>query len=220
MARPFLDGMGVMQADAVCIRTIAVAVCPALQRTDALLTSMPAHLATVRAVPSDATLVALLDFNVALLAQARVVAQAHTARAEPAFAALAGPHLRHVIEHHAALVDGVADGLVDYDVRPRDRTVEEDPRVADTRLEALQQALAALDPRLDVSRELRVRQCVGLDGETVVTTPSCFGRELAFVASHAIHHFALLRAYCAQHAIAVDADFGLAPSTVAHLRRD
>jgi hypothetical protein len=180
---------------------------------------MPAHLATVCTERPDAALVALLDFNVALLTQARTVVQAHLDPGRPPFMAHAGPHLRHVIEHHEALLGAAAEGLVDYDARARERAVERDPAVADARLARLQALLRAPDPRLDLARVVRVRQCVGPDGTAELLTDSSFGRELAFVASHAVHHFALLRPYCAEHSIEVDTDFGLAPSTIAHLRR-
>ena len=60
-------------------------------------------------------------------------------------------------------------------------------------------------------------QCGGA-GEFSFNHPSSIGRELAFVASHTVHHFALLAAHCQQHGIPTPADFGKAPATVAHER--
>jgi hypothetical protein len=40
-----------------------------------------------------------------------------------------------------------------------------------------------------------------------------------FVASHAVHHFALLHAYCLQQGIPIGENFGKAPATVANERR-
>jgi hypothetical protein len=56
----------------------------------------------------------------------------------------------------------------------------------------------------------------GVAGEFDFTTRSSVGRELVFLASHAIHHYALLQVYCAQHGVVTDPHFGTAPSTVAN----
>ena len=42
---------------------------------------------------------------------------------------------------------------------------------------------------------------------------SSYGRELWFVAHHAIHHAALIRCICVEFGISVPHDFGVAPST-------
>jgi hypothetical protein len=47
---------------------------------------------------------------------------------------------------------------------------------------------------------------------------SSVGRELVFLATHAVHHFAVLHVYCLQHGLIVDADLGRAPATLAHER--
>ena len=89
--------------------------------------------------------------------------------------------------------------------------------LARARLLAIQQRLARW-PRLQLSTPLRVRACIGMAGESVCSTDSSFGRELLFVTSHAVHHFALLQVHCRQHGIPIGADFGKAPATVAHER--
>ncbi len=55
-------------------------------------------------------------------------------------------------------------------------------------------------------------------GEFELAAQSSGGRELAFAASHAIRHFALLRAHRRQHGIAINAQFGRAPVTFARER--
>jgi len=45
---------------------------------------------------------------------------------------------------------------------------------------------------------------------------STVGREVAFSVGHAIHHFAIVRLLCAQLAVAVPSEFGIAPSTLKH----
>jgi hypothetical protein len=65
---------------------------------------------------------------------------------------------------------------------------------------------------------VRVRGQAGLFGDRRYEVASTVGRELAFVASHAIHHFAMLAPHGRALGIDLPADFGKAPSTVAHER--
>ena len=108
-------------------------------------------------------------------------------------------------------------GLSANDPRPRDRALERLPAVARVRLEALQAQLRHWTGA-PLAAPLQVRGLGGLSGEFEFEVQSSAGRELVFVASHAIHHFALLQAHCTQHGIAINAQFGRAPSTVANER--
>ena len=159
----------------------------------------------------------LLQFSMDVLAQALALIAAHELPGAPAYAVPVGAHLRHVIEHYEALLSPAETGFVDYDQRPRDREVEHRPAVARVRLEALRSRLLQCTGA-PLAASLKVRGLGGMHGDFEFTVESSTGRELVFVASHAIHHFALLQAHCTQHGIAINAQFGLAPSTVAHER--
>jgi hypothetical protein len=159
----------------------------------------------------------LLHFNRQLLDQALALVSAHEAPSAPPFADQTGPHLRHVIEHYEALVlRGDSEGI-DYDRRSRDRAVENDPALARVRIVDLQKRLSGWsDATLDVP--LRLGGQAGTVGEFEFAVASSVGRELVFLASHAVHHFAVLHVYCLQHGLIVDADLGRAPATLAHER--
>jgi hypothetical protein len=158
----------------------------------------------------------LLRFNREVLAQALILVAAHDGPGRPALAGPVGAHLRHIVEHYEALLGAAADGaLVDYDRRPRDREIERCAALARQRLTALQRRLAA---EVALDTPLQVRGRGGLAGEFEFTVGSTLGRELVFVASHAVHHYALLQTHCAAHGIGLPADFGKAPATVAHER--
>ncbi len=174
---------------------------------------MPSSHAPVGAATGDAA--RLLRFNCQLIDQALALIAAHDGVGAPDYAQRTGPHLRHVIEHYEALILRGADGVVDYDRRPRDRELERDTGLARARLAALKQQLVNWsDTMLDLP--LRVHGQGGPAGEFDFATTSSIGRELVFLASHATHHYALLQVYCEQHGIATDPNFGRAPSTVAH----
>lgn len=159
----------------------------------------------------------LLRFNRDLLAQGRRIALAHRAAGMPPFGRPAGAHLRHVIEHYDALALGVASGVVDYDARRRDPALENDPVLACDRIDGLARAFSNWRaPVLAVAVEVRGKAGVG--GDFDFALGSTIGRELVFVASHAVHHFALLADYCARHGIDLGPGFGKAPATIAHER--
>jgi hypothetical protein len=165
--------------------------------------------------PADSSAMRLLQFNAAVLAQAFPLLAAHRQAGAPAYAYPVGAHLRHVIEHYEALLMPKQPGVVDYDQRPRDRALQMSASVALLRLQLLLRQLGRWShARLDAPVQVRGRS--GLEGELDFAVTSSVARELAFVASHAIHHYALLKPYCTQHGIAVGAAFGRAPSTVAH----
>jgi hypothetical protein len=157
----------------------------------------------------------LLAFNQRLIDQALALVAAHEAHAGLRYADPLGAHLRHVIEHYEALVFPAAHGLVDYDSRARDPELEGNPAWASERLLALHTQLGAW-PALALHLPVQVHGQAGSAGEFSFAVASSIARELAFLASHTVHHFALLAPYCRQHGIPTPADFGQAPSTVAH----
>jgi hypothetical protein len=156
----------------------------------------------------------LLAFNQQVLGQALALVQAHQT-GQPRYEGPAGSHLRHIIEHYEALVFPGTAQVVDYDKRPRDRELEVNPTLAKSRLNTLQDALRGWHQRT-LDEPVRVLGQGGSTGEFDFAVSSSIGRELVFVASHAVHHFALLLTYCQQHRMPVPAHFGKAPATVAY----
>lgn len=125
-----------------------------------------------------------------------------------------GGHVRHVLDHIRALVNAVGHHQIDYDHRRRDTPVETDPAAAVELARELTAQLKNLDAS-SMSRPITV--CAMLsdaDGQTQL--PSTLGRELAFVLSHTIHHFALLGAMARAVDITLPEHFGYAPSTIAY----
>ncbi|EHR72221.1 hypothetical protein BurJ1DRAFT_3413 [Burkholderiales bacterium JOSHI_001] len=159
----------------------------------------------------------LLSFSRQTLDQALALVAAHTGPARPEYAGPVGSHLRHVIEHFEALIAAPPGGCVDYDARARDATLDACCTVARARLLALRRQLSTWDEAALAAPVQVLGQC-GLAGEFRFAVASSVGRELAFVASHAVHHFALLKPHCLASGIAIDGDFGKAPATVAHER--
>ncbi len=126
-----------------------------------------------------------------------------------------GQHVRHCLEHFEALLGTTPEGDVDYDLRRRDPSIETSPRAAFDRSEELGKRLAEMGRNFGLSSPVRVRTSCSCDGE-VSAQMSSFGRELQFLVSHTVHHFAIIAAICHGHGIALPENFGIAPSTLKH----
>lgn len=137
------------------------------------------------------------------------------AGAGPAGSASVGAHLRHCLDAFESLLAGLPGGAVNYDDRRRDARVEREPLVALERIEALRDALREHVARAD-DRPLRVRA----DEPELPTgagfVASTLGRELRALASHTVHHFAVVALQLRVAGIPVDERFGVAKSTWSH----
>jgi hypothetical protein len=160
---------------------------------------------------------ALILFTLDVLSQAHALAHSFELADEESFPALVGPHLRHIIEHFDALLDGAEQGQVHYDERERDATLERSPRLAMQRLAQARRRFAQWQ-----STQLLTPMCVytrgGLEGELRLQTESTAARELVFLTSHAVHHFALLKPACVALGKRLSPSFGKAPATLAFER--
>jgi hypothetical protein len=131
----------------------------------------------------------------------------------------AGAHLRHVLEFYECFLDGLETGHIDYDARRRDLSVETNRAAA---LAKIRNIVARLErePLLRGDMILWVRmedaQSSAVPEPFLTSSPA---RELQVLASHTVHHFALIAMTLAAHGVAVDPDFGVAPSTLRFRRR-
>lgn len=128
----------------------------------------------------------------------------------------AGAQYRHILDHYDCLLGGLDSGFVDYDARQRDPEVERDRAAAADRTEEVMDRLRQLG-RAQLALPLRVTLASLASGEGR-TEPhaSTLGRELLFVLSHTVHHFAIMRLLLEDRGVACDPGFGVAPSTLAH----
>ena len=139
----------------------------------------------------------------------------YTRRLPAVFASAIGGHYRHCLDHFECLLDGVADGEVNYDHRRRDARIENDRRFALAETRRIQLACEGIPP-LALELPLRVQSKVNYEGQTAPETTSSFGRELMYAVAHAIHHYALLAVMCRLLGVRLPVGFGLAPSTLEH----
>ena len=154
-----------------------------------------------------------LDQAVDLLAR---LPESAFARREAQHAKSIGPHLRHVLDHYSSFLQGLPSFRIDYDAREREVRLETEIDYATSRLREIIGSLTLVDVELfEMPLEIRL-ESGGPEEEQ--WSRSTVRRELQFLLSHTIHHFALIAVLLERHGIAVADDFGVAPSTLKHWR--
>lgn len=138
----------------------------------------------------------------------------YAARQPLCFGASVGGHMRHILEHYQSFLRGLTDGEIDYERRARDPLVENDADYARDLLEAVADELADLAPTLaNHSLHLCAETAPGIATATTVL------RELEFLLSHTIHHYALVAVMARLQGCEPPAEFGVAPSTLRFQQR-
>ena len=131
------------------------------------------------------------------------------------FTASLGKHLRHVIEHYQLLLDGLDDGYIDYDDRLRGEIDESERSSMIMRIQRVCQALHEIPSRYSGDEMIMISTAVDQASE-VPKVSSGLNRELVFLQSHSVHHYAIISAILKLQNVDVDADFGVATSTLIH----
>jgi len=127
-----------------------------------------------------------------------------------------GAQYRHVLDHYQSFLRGLESARVDYDARTRDELVERSRLAA---LAASQECLEGLTPLGGTAdRPILVQMDSGAGPEFPDWRESSAGRELQFLCSHTIHHYALIRLLLEGAGTELDPSFGVAPSTLSHQR--
>ena len=128
----------------------------------------------------------------------------------PAYSSSIGAHLRHNIDHYHSFCQGALDGRIDYDHRIRDPRLERELPLSKTILEGIVSELSDfatsdLDDPVDVKMDC---------GDQSEWSKSSIRRELQFLLSHTVHHYAVIGMICRLQGHCPPDDFGVAPSTL------
>jgi len=142
----------------------------------------------------------------------RSLPEAYTA-VSPLQKASVGQHMRHSLQHFAALLTSEAGAIVKYDERIRGNAVETDVSEARSFIRELLDSLDSLGPA-DLDRSVLVRFMLNSD-MLEHDFPSTLERELFFVVHHSVHHDATISAILKEQSFPVPDTFGRAPSTAA-----
>jgi hypothetical protein len=157
----------------------------------------------------------LIRQNLALLAQAEALIEklSHHLYTNndnlPPFNCGVGMHIRHILDFYGAFLT-IRNGAIDYDRRGRSTDVETSRKAAVMAIHKVFQALEKID---DV--DLMVMSRNDSDDQEGFTR-STIGRELQFLASHTVHHYAMIAIILTIQSFSPPEGFGVAPSTLVY----
>lgn len=124
-----------------------------------------------------------------------------------------GAHLRHCLDFYDAFLRDIERGKIDYDLRERNELVETNRFAASAKISdaiALLQKLSADGPDRDLLVKLEGEQAE----DPAAWSRSSIRRELQFLLSHTVHHYALIAMLLRAQGFHPAKDFGVAPSTL------
>ena len=150
--------------------------------------------------------VAVIDQGVRLLEQ--LGHERYATRVAICYNASIGGHLRHIIEHYQSFLCGYESGAIDYENRARDPLIEGNCAYAAASLATIANSLKALDlPSMPVTSGYRAETASAVACTSVL-------RELEFLLSHTVHHYALVAVMARLQGCEPESGFGIAPSTL------
>lgn len=131
----------------------------------------------------------------------------YTRTCHAVFSSSVGQHIRHCVEHYEEFLQAMAEQReLDYEKRPRDLNVETDPDEAVRRIEKIRETLRA--------HVMECHEMLVWDNGSLAPARSSVSREIQFLLSHTVHHFALITVIASLGGMQVPRNFGIAPSTL------
>lgn len=129
-----------------------------------------------------------------------------------------GGQFRHCIDYYDCFLRDLERGSIDYDDRRRRAGLEADSGLAIAEVGRIISRLERIGADQE-ERAIRIKADhfgAGTDegNGLPVWQPSSIGRELVFLLSHTVHHYALIALMLRGQDLAVPRDFGVAPSTL------
>jgi hypothetical protein len=117
-----------------------------------------------------------------------------------------GEHTRHIIEMFQCLENQYESGVVNYDIRERNKLIQTDTVFAISQIIEIKNNLEKENKKIELQQII--------DGEEIIIE-SNYNRELLYNLEHCIHHQALIKvAILMADNLKVDANFGVARSTI------
>ena len=129
---------------------------------------------------------------------------------KPAFHSTIGAHFRHVLEHYLCFVNQMNNGHFCYDERKRDAELECDQAYAGQTIDRLIDFFSSLD------HALFEKTYTMSDEQSQGSVDTNLPRELLFLQSHTVHHYAVIGAITRALGNEPADDFGVAIATRTH----
>lgn len=127
-----------------------------------------------------------------------------------------GRHFRHIIEHYTSFIQGY-NSRVNYDDRERNLKLETSREFAISKIDSVIKEIDFFELNPDqLESEIHVLSNQNSDNQTSDWSKSSVRRELQFLISHTVHHYALIAFILKTKGVDVPDNFGVAPSTLNH----
>ena len=154
--------------------------------------------------------IVLLQQSIRLLNQLSPAQYTHTD--SPMYNSGIGPHLRHCIDHYQSFCTSWPSGKINYDHRERSGNIETNLEAAKATLFQIIEKMQELTSE-DLEQGIKTCMDCGTTGQENYSSSSV-RRELQFLTSHTVHHYALMAMILHHQGIQPEDGFGVAPSTL------
>ncbi|NCS94785.1 MAG: DinB family protein [Leptospira sp.] len=128
-----------------------------------------------------------------------------------------GGHVRHIHDFYQCFLNE-SNSHLNYDKRERNLEIEQSKESGIFSLEKIIKKLQLI--HLNNLDEQLIVTCNETKFSNSPPMKSSIGRELQFLLSHTIHHYAIIKLMLMSIDIGVDVNFGLAPSTIEYMQRN
>jgi uncharacterized damage-inducible protein DinB len=127
-------------------------------------------------------------------------------------AASIGQHVRHILEFYQCLLAAEQTGVVNYDSRKRNLTIETNTDFAQQQIEEIIHSLT----KINLTQPIELEGNYTHEKNTNTSISTTFGRELAYCLEHSIHHQALIKIGLKELNLEqlISENFGVAPATI------
>jgi hypothetical protein len=127
-----------------------------------------------------------------------------------------GGHVRHIIEFFQCLLAQYPEGKVNYDLRKRDKFLENSIERAMVEIDYIRTQLRTLSLNTPLNTPLTLEAELSTSSDCNSLIPTCLIRELVYQLEHTIHHMALIKIALTHsfETIEVPEEFGVAASTL------
>jgi len=165
----------------------------------------------------------MIKIQLEILAQAHQYLESVTIKnyqkvLDPQFISSSGAHIRHIIDHYLAIISGIEQGCIDYDIRSRNSDIESSPIIAIQKIVEISNWLKSLtDEKL--AKNITLSTEVSVSEQKISKVSTTLARELVFASSHAVHHYAMIAQIAFAQHVSLPISFGLAPATASYLRK-
>ena len=162
----------------------------------------------------------LIDLNITTLREGQYLlsllnSDQYSQGFKPAFQSNIGTHFRHIVEHYQCFFTQLPDCAFRYDQRLRDQRLETDLAYAMETVTGLLACFHKLedslfDERYTVGEQTEEKE--GIDSDVIVVDTN-LPRELMFLQTHTVHHYAMIAAMCRGIGVSPEPGIGVAIPT-------